>query len=200
MDGLNRITDRIARDAEQEAAALVAQAREEAASMGLRFRKAAEDRREKILEESRREADALIQRQMAAAELEARKTLLSVKQALVSEVFEKALVQLAALTPQDYCSFLVRLAVNASLSGTDEILMNPEDLQRYGTLVLAGANHALSLGEKNAALTLSAETRPITGGLILKAGAIESNCSLEVLTALARYTMTSEVAGNLFDS
>lgn len=200
MDGLNRITERIASDSEQEAEGLLTLAREDAAALRQRFKKTAEDRKHQLLEAARLQADAALQRAVSAAELEARKTLLSVRQALVAEVFEKALNQLTALAPADYEGFLIRLAVNATLTGTEEILLNPADRQNYGPQVLLGANQALAGSGKNAALTLSAETRSIAGGLILKAGPVESNCSLEVLVALARNTLTAEVAGRLFDS
>ena len=46
----------------------------------------------------------------------------------------------------------------------------------YGEQVTAAANQKLG---KNGKLTLAAETRPIQGGVILKQGDIEVNCSLE---------------------
>jgi len=198
MDGLNRITERIATDTEREAEQLLVLAREEARVKHLSYQKTAENRRDRIVEHSRQQARELIQRTISAAELEARKTLLSVRQSLVSEVFEKSLTALSGLSPTDYSALLIRLAVNASLTGTEEILMNLEDHQRYGSEVVTGANQQLKAQGKEGMLTLSAETRPFSGGLILKSGPIESNCTLEVLVKLAQHSMTAEVARHLF--
>ncbi len=198
MDGLNRITERIATDTEREAEQLLVLAREEARVKHLSYQDTAANRGERILEHSRQQARELIQRTTSAAELEARKTLLSVRQSLVSEVFEKARVALSALSPADYSTLLIRLTVNASLTGTEEIIMNPEDHQRYGSEVVAGVNQQLKAQGKEGQLTLSAETRSFSGGLILKSGPIESNCTLEVLVKLAQHSMTAEVARHLF--
>lgn len=198
MDGLNRITERIAADTDREAEDLLALAREEARVKHLDYQSTAESRREHIVAHHRKQAGDLIQRTVSAAELEARKTLLSVRQSLVYEVFEKALAALSALPPADYSALLIRLAVNASLTGAEEILMNPADHQRYGSEVVAGANQQLRVQGKQGLLTLSAETRPFSGGLILKSGPIESNCTLEVLVKLAQHSMTAEVARHLF--
>lgn len=200
MDGVNRITERIARDTELQAEGILSLAREEAAAKGRHDRKTAEARRELLMEKARTNAGEIYQRKVADAELEVRKMLLSEKQALVAEVFDKVLVQLASLPPEKYSAFLVRLAVNAARTGTEEVLLNPEDRLRYGSEVIAKANAQLAAVGKEARLTLSEEGRLFSGGLILKSGAVESNCTLEVLTALTRKAMTAEVARLLFET
>ena len=47
-------------------------------------------------------------------------------------------------------------------------------------------------------LTLSEQTRPIKGGLILQDSQVETNCSFEVLIHLQRNTLSAEVAQVLF--
>ena len=47
-------------------------------------------------------------------------------------------------------------------------------------------------------LTLSEETRPIVGGLILSQGRIEINCALDRLAALHRSELAGEAARLLF--
>ena len=48
-------------------------------------------------------------------------------------------------------------------------------------------------------LTLSEQTRPIKGGLILSDGDVEVNCTFETLVRLQRGEMDREVAKVLFD-
>lgn len=51
---------------------------------------------------------------------------------------------------------------------------------------------------KPAQLTLSAETRPIRGGVVLKNGLIETNCSLGTLVDGLRPELSGKVAARLF--
>ena len=48
-------------------------------------------------------------------------------------------------------------------------------------------------------MTLSEQTRPIQGGLILSDGDVEVNCSFETLVRLIRGETDREVAKVLFD-
>jgi V/A-type H+-transporting ATPase subunit E len=47
-------------------------------------------------------------------------------------------------------------------------------------------------------ITLSEQTRPIQGGLLLSSGAVEVNCALETLVRLSRTELTHEVSELLF--
>jgi len=47
-------------------------------------------------------------------------------------------------------------------------------------------------------MTLSDETRDIAGGLILRRGSIEANCSVELLVELCKGEMASKLADILF--
>jgi len=47
-------------------------------------------------------------------------------------------------------------------------------------------------------LTVSEETRDIQGGVIVKQGDIEANCSVETLTELCRSELASQVADLMF--
>ena len=51
----------------------------------------------------------------------------------------------------------------------------------------------------DAVLTLSAETRELAGGLILKQGDIEVNCSVDTLLELSRGELAARVAEVLFE-
>jgi len=199
MEGLNRIIERIASDTEQDAAALLTHAQEDAHEKLLHYQAIAKKRLDHLLTAGKIEAQELVLRTNSAAELDARKTLLTVKQELVSSVFEEALEALASLSSEEYRSFLIRMAYKASLTGSEEVLLNSSDLQTHGAAIKEGANRMLSSAGKNAALTLSPEVHFFSGGLILKNGQVETNCTLEVLVKQARNTMTSEVAKVLFN-
>ena len=48
-------------------------------------------------------------------------------------------------------------------------------------------------------IVLSAETGSFAGGLILRRGSVEANCTAELLVELCRGEMSSEIAKLLFD-
>ena len=60
------------------------------------------------------------------------------------------------------------------------------------------ADELLQKAGKPAQLTLSAETRPIRGGVVLKNGLIETNCSLGTLVDGLRPELSGKVAARLF--
>ena len=92
-----------------------------------------------------------------------------------------------------YVKLLASLAVKASETGREQIILNPRDREACGEAVVAEANRI-----SGKQLSLSEETRPIVGGLILTQGKIEVNCALDTLAALRRNELSSEAAGLLF--
>ncbi|MBR2716317.1 MAG: hypothetical protein IKP17_05325 [Oscillospiraceae bacterium] len=193
MNGIDKVAARIVADAQQEALALKSQAEEKAAAL-----RAEADRDARLLREELRakgEADAEKQYQLlvAAAETEAKKETLRVKQDLLGDVFRRAVDCLRAMDGERYVSLLASLAAKASESGTEQIILNPEDREKYGAAVVAEANRV-----SGRQLTLAEETRPIVGGLILTQGRIEVNCALDTLAALRRSELAGEAAGLLF--
>ena len=95
-------------------------------------------------------------------------------------------------------AFLASLAVRASSTGNEEIILSPADRSRYGKRVATAANEALEAAGKTGGLRLSENTRNIRGGLILQNGKIEMNCSIETMLAMRRSELAGTVAEKLF--
>ncbi len=125
--------------------------------------------------------------------MEARKSTLAVKQEMVSRSFDMALKQITSLPKDQYIAFLKRLALQASTTGDEEILLNERDREAIGAELLNSIN-----AEPCKSLTLSDETRDIAGGLLLRRGNIEANCSAELLVDLTRSELSSKLANVLF--
>ena len=120
--------------------------------------------------------------------------MLALKQQMVGEVFDKAFHMLVNLPEAQYVAFLARLAARASSSGDEEIVLNARDRAAVGEKVLAAANALIPNGKR----TLSADTGAFAGGLILRRGSVEANCTVELLIELARGEMSSDIARVLF--
>ena len=130
------------------------------------------------------------------ARMEAKKSLLAVKQEMISRSFDKAAQMLVSLPEEQYVALLAKLAAAASVTGEEEIVLNAADRARVGEAVVKAAN--AKLGGKGK-LKLSDATGEFDGGLILRRGNIEVNCTTALLVELCRGEMSAAIAGVLFE-
>ena len=136
------------------------------------------------------------ERLASVAQLEARKLELAAKQEMLQKAFDKALERLLTLPEEQYIVLLSELAVKAARTGREQVILSQKDRTRYGKQAVTAANE--KLGDKGH-LTLSQESRPIKGGLILSDGDVEVNGTFETLVRLQRGALDREVAKVLFD-
>ena len=195
MDGIEKITGRIAEDVGREIDELTAEARRQADEIAARYDAQAKRESEDILARGRRHADERVERLASVAQLECRKLELAAKQEMLSRAYDKALEQLLNLPEQEYTALLADLAVKAAVTGREAVILSQKDRTRYGKQVVTAANERLNGGR----LTLSEQTRPIKGGLILSDGDVEVNCTFETLVRLQRSQLERDVAKVLFD-
>ena len=192
MNGIDKVAARIVSDAQQEASALKAETQTRAAEMKDAAERHAAELRKTLLAESEAEADKQYSLLIATAETEAKKETLRVKQDLLTEAFDRAVLYLRSLDAERYVRLLSNLAQQASETGHEEIILNPADRAQYGEALMD------EIRRTGLELTLSEETRPIMGGLILSQGRIEVNCALDRLSALHRSELAGEAARLLF--
>ncbi|WP_297210288.1 V-type ATP synthase subunit E [uncultured Flavonifractor sp.] len=195
MDGIEKITGRIAEDAGREIEGILSEARRQADEITARYEAQARRESEEILARGRRNADERVERLASVAQLDARKLELAAKQEMLSRAYDLALEQLLSLPEKEYVALLAELAVKASSTGREAVIFSQKDRTRYGKAVVTQANERLGDGH----LTLSEQTRPIKGGLILSDGNVEVNCTFETLVRLQRGELDREVAQVLFD-
>ena len=117
--------------------------------------------------------------------------------------------------------------MDASRTGQEQVIFSQRDRARYGKQVVTQANEILArrvapklpddLTASRAGaildrvvtgasavlsgtgmLTMAEETRPMAGGLILRDGRVETNCSFEALIRLQQGALSAEVAKVLF--
>jgi len=200
MNGLEKITARITQDTDSEIAALLKEAEEKAAGIRAQYEAEARAEAEKAAETCKKTAVERLQRLESAAEMEAKKQILSAKQACIEDAFAAAQKKLCSLGEAEYVELLAKLAARSAKSGKEEVVLSPKDRKALGEKVVARANALLaqSGGKGEAKLTLSRETRPMEGGLTLKDGKVEINCAFETQLRMLRESMAAEVARLLF--
>ena len=222
MNGLERITGKILAEAQEEADRILAAAREECERISRDYATRADQIRDRLSAEAEQEATDLIARAKAAAATQKRNRMLSEKSRILDEVFASALAELRGRKDDAYTETLIGLlaaalleqheaeTVSRSLYGDEEamapdayeVMLNARDRERYGHAVVDGA--CKKLGGKLPTdmlnrVKLSEKTASIDGGLILRCGDVESNCSFSLILAGLREELEAEVSHALFD-
>lgn len=132
------------------------------------------------------------------AQLDIRKEVLALKQDMIQMAFEKTISQLLEGDEERYSNLLKMLILNADPEGDEEVILNQKDRQRMDNGFIRVLNQALVKAGKKGELKLSPESRPITGGVILRRGRKEFNCSVESIIYAKRDELEGTVARILF--
>ncbi len=199
MKGTEKIIAHIRADAEAQSAEILARAEEQCAAIRADFEEKARERYNERLLAGEKACEDRVDSMDRIARMEARKGLLALKQEMVSRSFDLACDKLTSLPEADYVELLAKLAAEASVTGGEEIVLNARDRAAVGEKAVKAANAKLAAAGRPAKLRLSPEEGAFAGGLLLRRGSIETNCSAELLVELRRGEMSSELAGVLFD-
>lgn len=198
MRGTEKIITHIQADAKAQADSILQKAQQQCDEIRTRWETEANQVYETRLNAGKQAIRAEADSADRIARLESKKELLQLKQDMVSEGFDKARDAISALPAQQYCAFLAKLAANAA-SGGETVILNERDRAALGEQVVKAANEALQKAGKPAGLTLAEDTGDFSGGLILRRGSVETNCTTELLVELCRGDMAAKLAGILFD-
>ncbi len=199
MKGIDKITSRILADAEAECAAVRKESDERCAAIKAEAEKKAQEEYWRLVREGVKDTEQRVQRMDRTARLEAKKSVLNMKQEAVSRAFELARDRIAELPERDYVGFLARQAAEAAISGQEEVIFCERDRAAVGAKAVKAANELLAAKGMPAMLTLSEATREMAGGLMLKQGDIEVNCTVDTLLDLSRGELAARVAEVLFE-
>ncbi|MCL2827680.1 MAG: V-type ATP synthase subunit E family protein [Oscillospiraceae bacterium] len=199
MNGIDKITQRLIGDAEQEVAAIRAEAEGACAEVAKAYEQQAQDTFWQLVTAGKQAADLRGLCMFDAAALESKKRILTLKQEMVAQAFVEAEAQILNLPEEEYILLLAKLAAKAARTGEEQLIFSPKDRGLYGKRVTMVANEMLKRAGTSAAFTMGEESRDITGGVIVTDGRIDTNCSLEALIAACRRELTPVVAQILFD-
>ena len=118
MDGIEKITGRIAADTEAEIAAIRAEARRQADEITARYEAQARREAEEIAARGRRSAEERQARLASVAQLDARKLELAAKQEMLAKAYDRAMERLTSLPDGEYVGLLAGLAAGGVVHGT----------------------------------------------------------------------------------
>lgn len=221
MTGLDKITKKLIDDAKADAGAKLDAANAECASIEADFEARAAALRDSMLADAEKEASSRIARIKSSVAIERRNVVLAERSALVDEAFSHAMDDIRAMAPEDYRKLLVDILSSVLMAqvraeedelknyGPEElqtaenyeVILNQADLKAHGQSLIAETAVAVAgriSPDEVSKLKLSETAAPIDGGLILKYGDVEVNCSLSMIFSRLRETLEGEVYGILF--
>lgn len=222
MIGIEKIIEKILLEARKDAAETIEKAKEKSLAISRGYAERAEKVEAELNEAAQRDADGIIARARSSMETVKRNALLEERARIIDDVFDEAFESIKSLPDDKYCEFLVAIAVRAlteqlenekrslELYGEDEdaveiekyeIILNKKDRDTHGGALLEGIRRTV-IGKVPKEIVdkvcIAGEVADITGGLILRYGDIESNCSLSIIFAHVRESLEGEVSRKLF--
>ncbi len=221
MIGLEKVTGKILADAEADAYAVLAEAEADCAAVTARMEAEIEAERERLREASDKECQAIILRAKSSAGMAKRDAILAARAAILDEAYATAEREIRAMSGDAYLDLLCKMLRTSLLQqleseedslrlyGEDiapetyEVLLSDRDRSIYGFRLLRvfrtglGSKFPASALDK---LVLAPEGRgtDIDGGLILRCGDVETNCTLSMLLAQNRRETEAKVNQILF--
>jgi len=221
MNNLDKIIEKINGDADIKIAEIHAECDREIARLQETAAEAIAGMQAETNEQAQKETAAILSRARAAASMKSREILLGKKAELIDRVYKQAEDAVYALPAAEYITFLATLTADAAADrletvqslreqyGDDEpaaeenagftVLLSAADYEKYGPAVLTAAQTLLDCRIQNAPmLTLSPEAAPISGGVVLRYGDIETCCSVAALLAGIREETDTKLAALLF--
>ena len=199
MKGTEKIIAHIRADGDAEAKKIIDAASKQAEEKRAESFKAALSEYEKLMQAGNAECEYILSGSRRIAEMEAKKSVLSVKQEMISAAFDAAREEIVNMPRDKYTQFLARMAAAAAASGMEEIVLNARDKAEVGKSVCKAANELLSAKGTPGKLTVSEDTADISGGVIVRFGGIETNCSIDALIRQRRSGLSTEVAAAMFE-
>lgn len=148
---------------------------------------------EVAVRDAEEESKKIVSRRRSVADIDSRKIVLARKQELIEHCFAEAVAYITSIDEDRYVDFLTRAGQAAGVT-RGELIFNEKERAAIGARVTEALNRAVPGGE----FTLSAETRNLRGGYMLRSGQVYVNNSVEAMVDEKRRELTAEVASILF--
>lgn len=185
LDDASREANEITKRSQEEADAIIAQAKEECVRM-----EEASKEKQANLKKSQEERIA------SSAQLKKRQTILLAKQQIISEMIESAYKELLSLSDSEYFVMVEKMLQKFVLAKAGQIYFSEKDLNRMPSGFEAKIEEIAS--KNGGSLTLVKEAKEVDGGFILVYGGVEENCTFRALLNAKRDDLADKVQRLLF--
>ena len=196
MGGLEEIIRQIKIDAESEAKEILDKANNTCDSI----KKEAIAEIEKIEKAGTKKADSeaklALEKIISAAQMESKQEILKTKQAIISDIIDKAYDRISDLPDKEYFDVLLKIVEKYAQPSDGRILLNQKDLDRIPADFEEQANKIAI--DKSGSLEICSNAVDIENGLILDYGDIEENCTMRALFNNKKDVLQDQINALLF--
>ena len=188
MDNLTTILENIIEDGKAVADKTLELGSKNANDIRSLFEKEAKAHETGILEKANKEAEAIWQKSLSQEGIKRRNRKLVAKRTLLNRAFEEAQIALAKLPNNDKLAFYEKVVKN-STHEAGEIILNEEEKAAIGDSLIKvlGSDY-----------TISQETGNFIGGMVIKSGEVELNCTFETIVNNMAKEKEAQIASLLF--
>ena len=221
MRGLSKITDKILDEARTEAAERLAAADAESAKIYAEYKQKAENEVMAAEIAAKEEAAQILARAKSGEQTVRKNIIFKAQGEMIDRAFVSAKDELSELPDDQKLELLSGLMITALASeyaaeqnradvyGLDEdegvryyeVMLNAKDRDRIGGALIELFKRKIvgkDFGDMPSRVSLSKQTVDIAGGLIIKVGDVEINCSIETIVSRLRPSLEARVAKILF--
>ena len=221
MTGIEKVTGKIIADAKADAEAILDKAEETCAAVRAEYEARTKTEQDKLEDHANRECEALITRAKSSAAMAKRNVVLESRAALMAEAYATAEKEIKGLPTEEYVDLLVKMLKGAllrqleseresmELYGEDikpekyEVLLNRNDREMFGERLMETIKRTqvgkISMSVLDRVVLAPRDAR-IDGGLVLRCGDVEANCSIGMMMTQVRRATEAKVSQTLFEN
>ncbi len=192
------ISEKIISDSRIQADKIIAQAEDDANNIIKKGKKEADNIKNIILYKCNQEASLRKSKILTEANLEAKKIILSEKQKIIEDVFNKASESILKLEDKDYRNIIKKMILDNIETGDETIFIDHSDQKKISEKFIEDINKELKSKREKGELKLSTSYLPIKGGVVIGSGKIRKNISLEFLLKKIREELEIQISKDLF--
>ena len=220
MTGLSKITDKILDDAKAEAAQKLKAADAECERIRAEYQKKIDEISARANAEAKSEATEILLRAKSSEETTRKNIILKVQGEMIDRAFKTAKDELCNLSDKEKMQLFTDILIwvfsaeleaentRASVYGEEnegelyyEVMLNEKDRAKLGDELIKNFKRRIvgkDFGDIPARVSLSKNTANIAGGLVVRVGSVEINCSVETLVERLRPQLEAKVVKILF--
>lgn len=196
MSGIDRIYEKIISEAKEQAESALYEASQKKDFMRGLVDESLNNKRKEQIDLAEKEAENIIKRAVSNRNLEGKKQLLSVKQQVISEIFDRAHKALVDMADAKLIIFYGSLIKKSLVEGDNEIILNKQDKEGFGKDLIASLEKDL---EKNTKVFLAEQTIPDDKGVIVKNGNIYANSTFTSILKYKKQELENDIMNITFE-
>lgn len=196
MNGLDSMTRKIIGDAESYADEIKKESGQKIEAMLLEYQSQADAVKRELAADAQNEAAMIRERAQSQAALTERNELLRAKREVIDLTFSTACDMIVDLPKDEYVGLLARLVARYQ-TGPAEIILNERDATAIGAELLKKIVMNKIRSIDITMIKISKTCGKFRGGLILRQGDIDTNCTVEVLCEGLRHQLEAQVIEQL---